>query len=253
VKRLAATAIAFCLLALSTFSTNAQAQKHKGVHSTTKGRGAAKGKSTAKKSCAKDIAHCPAQGCGGDPLLNGAKNRVTAPAVAQVVDMTLDDIRNTAQPDSWQAGRDRAELQGAKREGQPVRVMGFLWKAKREHAESCNCGLDASGKAGELITDIHMVLTDKPDDPEATSVTAEVTPRVRARRPNPVTWTASSIKPLQGKFIRVTGYMMLDTEHLIHNALVRATNWEVHPITKLEVCTMSQAQCEAGQGWRNVP
>jgi hypothetical protein len=103
----------------------------------------------------------------------------------KVVDMTLDAFRNTTQPDICTAGQDRKELRGDRREGQAVRVMGFLWKAKREGAESCNCKLDANGTAGELITDIHMVLTDKPDDPEATSVTAEVTPRVRAKRPHP--------------------------------------------------------------------
>lgn len=97
-----------------------------------------------------------------------------------------------------------------------------------------------------------MVLTSSMSDPEATSVTAEITPRVRARRPNPVTWTHSRINALRGKFIRVTGFLMLDTQH-IGRPLVRATNWEVHPITKLEVCTLTQAQCTAGTGWRNVP
>jgi len=74
------------------------------------------------------------------------------------------------------------------------------------------------------------------------------------QHPHPVsvTWTATRIRPLKGKFIRVTGYLMLDTEHLIHNPLVRATNWEVHPITKLEVCTLTQAECEGGAGWKNV-
>lgn len=208
-----------------------------------------------KKACARNLNSCPPQGCGGraDFLLNRAKNRVSRPATSDVIDMTLDDIRHIEQPDTWQANKNRSELQGPRKEGQPVRVMGYLWKAKREHAESCNCGLDASGAPGELLTDIHMVLTDHPDDAEALSVTAEITPRVRARRPNPVTWTWSKIKLLNGKFIRVTGYLMLDTEHLIHNPLVRSTNWEVHPITKLEVCTLTQAECEAGNGWRNVP
>jgi hypothetical protein len=206
-----------------------------------------------KKPCVATLAKCPAQGCGGDPLLNRAKNRVTPPASSSAVDMMLDDVRHITQPDTWKAGQDRAELQGANREGQAVRVMAYLWRAKREHGESCNCGLDAKGNPGELLTDIHMVLTDKPDDPEATSVTAEITPRVRARRPHPVTWTASQISPLKGKFIRVTGFLMLDTEHLIHNPLVRSTNWEVHPITKLEVCTLTQSECEGGKGWKNVP
>lgn len=242
-------ALTLPLLLIITLTASAPAADAKG----TPKKGTASKRRAKKKPCAATLARCPVQGCGGDPLLNRAKNRATPPAASAVTDMTLDEIRHVAQPDTWAAGRDRAELQGPNREGQAVRVMAYLWKPKREHAESCNCGLDATGARGELLTDIHMVLTDHADDPEATSVTAEITPRVRAKRPDPATWTASRIKALQGKFIRITGYLMLDTEHLIHNALVRSTNWEVHPITKLEVCTQTQAQCEAGAGWRNVP
>ncbi|MDQ3818354.1 MAG: hypothetical protein M3362_11860 [Acidobacteriota bacterium] len=184
--------------------------------------------------------------------MNRAKNKVTAPSDSDVVDMTLNQVKQIKQPDTWTVGQDRSELEGPKREGQPVRVMGYLWKAKREHAESCNCGLDKPGKPGELLTDIHMVLNNKMNDPEAISVTAEITPRVRAKRPDPQTWTWSNIKTLQGKFIRVTGYLMLDTEHLIHNPLVRATNWEVHPIMKLEVCNSTLAKCRQGNGWEEV-
>jgi hypothetical protein len=167
--------------------------------------------------------------------------------------MTLNQIKHISQPASWTVGKNRDTLKGDKREGQAVRVMAFLWVAKREHGESCNCGLDAPGKPGELLTDIHMVLNNKMSDPEAISVTAEITPRVRAERPDPKTWTWSNIKGLKGKFVRVTGYLMLDTEHLIHNPLVRATNWEVHPITKLEVCTSTLTKCRQGDGWEDVP
>lgn len=210
--------------------------------------------SRTRPPCATDLASCPDEGCGGpdaDLLLNRSKNRTESPSPASVRNMTLNDLRHLSQPASWQPNRDRSSLQGTGREGQPVRAMGYLWRAKREHAESCNCGLDAPGAPGELLTDIHMVLTDNMSDPEATSVTAEITPRVRALRPDPQTWTASQIALLRGKFIRVTGYVMLDTQH-IGSPLVRATNWEVHPITKLEVCTRTESQCRAGQGWQEV-
>ncbi|HKC65499.1 MAG TPA: hypothetical protein VKB86_17790 [Pyrinomonadaceae bacterium] len=167
--------------------------------------------------------------------------------------MTLARVKKIKQPKTWTVNRDRSEPQGPKREGQPVRVMAFLWKAKREHGESCNCGLDKPGKPSELLTDIHMVLNNKMSDSEAISVTAEITPRVRARRPGPQTWTWSNIKAQQGKLIRVTDYLMLDTEHLIHNPLKRATNWEVHPITKLEVCNSTLAKCRQGDSWEDVP
>jgi hypothetical protein len=234
-KRLSTKLFAYFLFSLLIFSSDALAQK--------------------KKPCASSLAKCPTQGCGTrfDALLNRAKNRKTIPATSSVVDMKLEEIKNMEQPDTWTVNKNRNELKGEKREGQAVRVMAYLWKAKREHGESCNCGLDAKGVPGELLTDIHMVLTENADDAEAISVTAEITPRVRALRKNPVTWAASRISPLKGKFIRVTGYLMLDTEHLIHNPLVRATNWEVHPIAKLEVCTLTQEECEGGKGWKNVP
>jgi hypothetical protein len=235
-KRLAAQFFTCLLLSLLVFTSDALAQK--------------------KKACAPSLAKCPDQGCGKkfDALLNRAKNRKTSPASSSVVDMKLEEIKSMDQPDTWEENKSRAELKkDGKREGQAVRVTAFLWKAKREHGESCNCGLDAKGVPGELLTDIHMVLAEHADDPEAISVTAEITPRVRMRHKQPVTWAASRIRALEGKFIRVTGYLMLDTEHLIHNPLVRATNWEVHPITKLEVCTLTPEECKGGKGWKNVP
>jgi len=56
------------------------------------------------------------------------------------------------------------------------------------------------------------------------------------------------VKQFEGDYVRVTGWLMLDTKH-ISNPLVRSTNWEVHPITKFEHCTKTQAACDAGQGW----
>jgi hypothetical protein len=184
--------------------------------------------------------------------LNKVKNTVAPPDSSQVVQMSLTDMRGIAQPKSWQVNQNRDQLKGPKREGQPVQVMAYLWKAKREHGESCNCGLDAPDPKGQLLTDIHMVLTDTLNASESTSVTAEITPRVRAKRPNPQTWTWNKIAALQKKYIRVTGYLMLDTGH-IGNPLVRATNWEVHPIMKLEVCSKTAAECTAGNGWNDVP
>lgn len=98
-----------------------------------------------------------------------------------------------------------------------------------------------------------MVITDKADDAEALSVTVEIPPRVRARHPLPETWAWSRIKADNKNFVRITGFLMLNTRHLIESPLVRATNWEVHPITKLEVCVQTEAKCRAGKGWRNVP
>ena len=89
-------------------------------------------------------------------------------------------------------------------------------------------------------------------------MTAEITPRVRANaHPD---WLFKNVKDLEGEFIRVTGWLMLDTKHIpqtqrlpnerLNKPLTRSTNWEVHPVTKLEVCEQSVTACNANQGWK---
>lgn len=217
----------------------------------------AKPKKKKAKACAVSIAKCPLEGCGTDfdPLLNTSKNRTAAPDDADLVDMTVSQVKALSEtlPAGWKEGDARDNFTGAGKEGQPVRVMGWLWKSKREGAESCNCGLDGTGVSGEKKTDIHMVLTTYNNSAESSSMTAEITPRVRAARPHPITWTYSRIRKNDGKYVRVTGYLTLDTHHLVAGALTRATNWEVHPITRLEVCTSTATKCRNGTGsWAEV-
>src|SRR5436853_7839612 len=122
-KRLRLLFIA-CLVALSLLSTNAFAQKHRKPKAK-------------KKACATSLASCPDDGCGGtfDHELNRAKNQATEPSDSDVVDMTLSQIKHISQPPSWTANKPRDTLKGAKKEGQAVRGMAFLWVAKPEHGE----------------------------------------------------------------------------------------------------------------------
>jgi hypothetical protein len=207
-----------------------------------------------------EIPSCPATGCGelGDALLNTAKNRfgaVTSPEA-----LTLDKIRAFAKPDTWDTGSPRDSI--ASIEGRPVVVMGFLLKAKREGAESCNCGI-----TGAVNTDIHLVLVSKlPDlddedeviEAEAGSVTAEITPRVRQH--GHLKWVVKNINDFEGEFVKITGRMMLDTKHIPqahrlpherpNKRLKRATSWEVHPVSRFEVCTKTVSKCRRGLGWQ---
>jgi hypothetical protein len=77
-------------------------------------------------------------------------------------------------------------------------------------------------------------------------VTAEITPRLRKAG-----WELRKLRRLarDRAYVRATGWLMLDTFHLTHRALRRSTNWEIHPVTKFEVCTTTRAQCIAGNGW----
>ena len=201
------------------------------------------------------IADCPAPGCGSvsDAFLNLAKNRTDLPPASGMQKMTVSKIKKIPQPKKWKTGQNRDSLGGPGREGTPVELTGFLKIAKAEHGESCNCGLDTP-----TDTDIHLVMVGKLSDAEKRSVTSEITPRVRAA--GHANWVADNVKTLEGKFVRLTGWLMLDTAHLPHPVLLtdehprgpltRATNWEVHPILKLEVCQTTVQQCQAGQGWQ---
>jgi hypothetical protein len=201
------------------------------------------------------IADCSDSGCGdiGDAFLNHAKNRTDIPAPADVQDLSITELASISQPASWKTGTARDSIVGPGREGTPIRLVGRLKFVKREHKETCNCELNSV-----TDTDIHLVVVKKLSDPEEKSVTFEITPRVRAA--GHANWVFHQVSPLQGKLVRVTGWLMLDTGHLHQSSLLpgehlraplkRLTNWEIHPVTKLEVCHSTIAACNAGQGWQ---
>jgi hypothetical protein len=93
---------------------------------------------------------------------------------------------------------------------------------------------------------------------EKRSLTAEISPRLR---PNvaPVGIGSSSDRIIsllrkyarEFTYVRVTGWAMLDTQH-IDSPINRRSNWELHPVTKFEVCTATVAECDAGTGWTNI-
>ena len=210
----------------------------------------------AASPCAGDLDSCPDQGCGefADFELNRAKNRKDNPDPQSIQPMTLSSIKQINQPKRWNTGDNRAPITGDGKEGTPVIVTSILKRVKQEGAESCNCNLDVE----DVTTDLHLVLVSVKTDAEEKSVTAEITPRMRkASHPN---WVFPNVKPLEGKFIRLTGWLMLDTKHIPQShrqpnerrnqPLKRATNWEVHPIIKFEVCTQTVAMCRTGVGWK---
>jgi hypothetical protein len=207
------------------------------------------------------IAECPNTGCGkdADSELNKAKNRTDIPGDPAVKHKTIASMRALTQPTRWNTGDDRTSIRTSGKEGTPVELNGFLLRAKPGSAESCNCDLTR-----RVDTDVHLVLVEAADDAEETSVTAEITPRIRAN--GHADWVFKNVNDLEGDFVRVTGWLMLDTKHIrqrhlsptearFNKGLKRATNWEVHPVTKLEVCQKSVTACKAGQGWEefNVP
>lgn len=45
---------------------------------------------------------------------------------------------------------------------------------------------------------------------------------------------------------------MFDDEHFGAHSLRRANNWEIHPVTQIEVCRGSVESCRAGEGWQSL-
>ena len=202
------------------------------------------------------IGVCPNTGCGenGDALLNQAKNRFDLATGSAT--MTLQQMRALPQPLHWNTGQSRSSIQGTGREGSIVTVKGFLLKVKPEGGESCNCGLTR-----RVDTDVHFALVSDIEDAENLSITAEVSPRVRAQsHPG---WLYKDLKDLESDYVKVKGFLMLDTKHIsqghrlpgerANHGLQRATNWEIHPITQLWICTKSKHACDHGSGWQEVP
>jgi hypothetical protein len=204
---------------------------------------AKKKKNTCGATSSQKDGDCPVQGCGGDSLLNRKKNLVTPASGPETYTRT--DFVKLKFPESWVSGTSRALL---KKWGEGTAVMydAFLLRVKNypSGAESCNCNLKLNEN-----NDFHLVTGHKSTTPEDDSITGEITPRFR-----PDGWTLTKLRKLakDKAYIRLTGYLMLDTQHVGSSEPARVTHWEIHPVTGFKVCTGSVASCKAGNGWQNL-
>jgi hypothetical protein len=189
----------------------------------------------ASHPCATDLEHCPATGCGGgDKLLNKKKNILTIPGTYEVI--TFDDFRHleAERPTTWSEGQSRSEVEQLG-EGSAVMLMGYLFGAHAGSPETCNCKL-----SGELNNDYHINIVENDDDFQVDSIVVEMTPKSRAAKPG---WTLAKLNGIpvaphkQHALVRVSGYLMFDSEHVSRSGGERATIWEIHPVTKFEVCS----------------
>jgi hypothetical protein len=199
--------------------------------------------STPSGTCSPPSATCGPDGdASGDPETNHLKNRVDVPSGNHYHEVTFTAITSLAVPHvhttrkAWTAAdRALAAAQITPFEGGAVSVVGFLVNdhpsvgVKVEKAEKTNCGC-----TGAAEVDWHMPLAPAAGQLEKTSIVVEVTPRVRKDHPN---WTTARLDPLVDAStpVRVSGWLMFDPDHPAHLGVFRATLWEVHPITKIEV------------------
>ena len=161
---------------------------------------------------------CGPEGDAANPTiqaLNDNKNRTDQPS--SYVAVTWDQLKNLPS--------DRVnDFQGA-----AVAVVGYLsHKINVEKGESTNCHLLAPTEV-----DWHIYLTKAPALGIADAVIVETTPRVRPMHK----WTTTMLTPLvdTDTQVRISGWLMYDLEHVNVIGTQRATVWEVHPITRIEV------------------
>jgi len=172
------------------------------------------------------------EGTGGDALLNTEKNRYTRPLdVTELTPSQMIAIPANSLPDAgrkrranWPgSARDYAESQ----ERRGVRLTGYLVHAKESGPESCNGYSDS-------LRDYHIWVSDAPTDEKSSGVIVEITPRWKAVHPE---WRLRLLERLAHDHakVRVSGWLMWDEEHPDEVGRSRATQWEVHPVTGLEI------------------
>jgi hypothetical protein len=237
-----------------------------------------------KKLRKEGIAACPDTGCGGslDPLLNQQKNTTEGDAdtarhvrFAEFAEMP----NKVVGYNGIGFPRNKVKDQG---EGEMVRVVAWALdsrpqktrgkdsKGRPKKGESCNCGF--TGITDPQNTDVHIVLVDDAalelkakagngktaafntlKKREAQSQTAEYTPRVRGSRNE--AFDGSKLKNLIGPTggalkVRVTGLLFYDSEHALGPfKLTRNSDWEIHPVFRLEYCPKNKACADKGTAY----
>jgi hypothetical protein len=176
---------------------------------------------------------CPPQGTAKSSTakaLNLLKNRATAPTPAQIVHTIT--LAAMVAP-----GNDVSRFSS----GQGASIEGYVDTVYVGGIESANC---EAKDAPDRDTHIELVLDPQHARPEQ-RVIVEVTPRWRKMvATQGKDWsTAALAAALIHHRVQVTGWMMFDIDHA--NASLntktagahvwRATAWEVHPITDLQI------------------
>lgn len=153
-------------------------------------------------------------------VLNQNKNRTDTPDPASYV--TID----------WNSLKTLDKNRVSDFQGAPVVVQGFLsHKINVENSgkgESTNCHL-----TGDNEVDWHMYLTNSPAQQISQAIIVETTPRTRPSH----SWTVDGLTPVvdSNTPVRISGWLLYDVEHVSVIGTQRATVWEVHPVTKIEI------------------
>lgn len=151
--------------------------------------------------------------------LNSNKNRTDIPADTAYVKLDWADLRDLPANHS-------NDLPGA-----PVVMENvfLVHRVKPEGAESPNCGLTDPDEV-----DWHIYTSDSAGvDDISKAVIVETTARTRPLHK----WQQADLAKFVNKNVplRISGWLLYDYEHVNVIGTQRASVWEVHPITKIEV------------------
>jgi len=176
---------------------------------------------------------CPMEGdAAGSAVqaLNRLKNRYLAPQLPEVDSQV--SLAALLRP-----GDDRTRWN----ERRGAVVVGYVHDVKPGGIETVNCRA-----RDPQFRDTHIELVMDPMTADGSQrVIVEVTPRWRAlMAARGVDWSTRTLRrDYVGRWARVTGWLLFDAEHANasqntapeHPTNWRATAWEVHPITAIEV------------------
>ena len=221
---------------------------------------------------------CTSPGSTYDPFLNLLKNKTDFPAAVAVNFATSLDtftqLDQQFQSKEKQMGetlndhnhRDFETVFGQLGEGSLQGAIGYLeylvvQKKAPGDGETCNCKL---GNEDEV--DFHIGIGFDPkvaanvrSDPNSIthadkqkSIIVEMTPHFRANfQPG---WTPDALNQVMGRKVKVVGQLMADNDHNLKsqncalpnatNLCWRATIWELHPVTKFQVCMATNNDCD---------
>jgi uncharacterized protein YgiM (DUF1202 family) len=170
---------------------------------------------------------------------NRKKNRITAPGQADIdTAVTIAALlRSGDDANRWSDARAAS-------------IVAYVVDVKKGGEETVNCG-----ETDIRYRDTHLDVVQSPDDRrKIVRVIAEVTPRWRAyMQQQGENWSTPALKQrLQGRWVRFTGWIFWDFEHADEAEHTnaggdrnwRATAWEIHPITEINVCPTTPEACE---------
>ena len=172
--------------------------------------------------------HCPASGIAFTKErrdLHRLKNRTAGPQTSDFDEgvtllRLLQPGNDSARWSTWRAAR----------------IEGYVVSVAAAHTElaNCYCGRDT-----------HIHIASRPNAPPKEHVVLETTPRMEAwAKSRGWDWSVETLqRELTGRLVRVEGWLLFDSGHAMESENIapgrplnwRATAWEIHPVTKIEV------------------